>query len=255
MTETTANPLAVALAKAQGEMQNAIINKENPHFKSRYADLASIRDATVPFLSKHGLAIYHVITQIAQPEGHLQWIVQAELVHGESGAAVTSQFPLPNAFDRPQVMGSAITYGKRYTWGALCGIATEEDDDANVAEADAKNAKPAAAPKKPAPDIIKPPPIKPQTMQSVIGPDDDEATTPHLITDGWDEGSAVDYVTWGKKLLDTLRACTDAQEADAWMAQNKEPLAAMEKGAGKVYARLNNAILDIYTLLKDAENG
>jgi hypothetical protein len=47
------NELVTALAKAQAEMQNAPYNQTNPAFKSKYADLASIRDATIPSLTKH----------------------------------------------------------------------------------------------------------------------------------------------------------------------------------------------------------
>ena len=54
-TSETINELAAALAAAQGEMQNAAMSAENPHFKSRYADLAAIRNATIPALSKNGL--------------------------------------------------------------------------------------------------------------------------------------------------------------------------------------------------------
>ena len=52
--------LVSALAKAQGEIQNAALNKVNPHFKSKYADLAAIRDAVVPALSKNGVAVVQV---------------------------------------------------------------------------------------------------------------------------------------------------------------------------------------------------
>ena len=40
---------------------------------------------------------------------------------------------MPVAIDKPQVMGSAFTYAKRYSWSAICGIAADEDDDANAA--------------------------------------------------------------------------------------------------------------------------
>ena len=49
--------LAAALAKAQGEMENAGKNSVNPHFKSKYADLAEILNTVRPVLSKHGLAV------------------------------------------------------------------------------------------------------------------------------------------------------------------------------------------------------
>ena len=43
--------LYAALLAAQGEMPNAIINKTNPHFKNKYADLEAVREAAIPVLN------------------------------------------------------------------------------------------------------------------------------------------------------------------------------------------------------------
>lgn len=127
MTET-AGALAAALAKAQGEISNATFNKTNPHFKSKYADLASIRDAVTPALSKHGLSV----TQLTDFTGE-RFVLRTRLMHS-AGEYVESSYPLPLAADKPQVMGSAISYARRYSLAAIIGIASEEDDDAEGAE-------------------------------------------------------------------------------------------------------------------------
>jgi hypothetical protein len=114
-------------------MKNAPLNKVNPHFKSRYADLAAIRDATIPALSKHGLAIAQYMRHT---DGVL--VLVTRLMH-ESGEALEGEYPLPAAADKPQVMGSALTYGKRYSWASMVGISADDDDDGNAA-----SAKPAA---------------------------------------------------------------------------------------------------------------
>jgi hypothetical protein len=129
--------LAAALAKAQGEMKNATLNKVNPHFKSKYADLAGIRDTVIPALSKNGLAV----VQGTAVEGG-QLVVTTRLVHA-SGQWMESQYPI--AIDKPQAMGSAYTYAKRYSLSAMCCIAADEDDDANAAQT-APHAKPEAMP-------------------------------------------------------------------------------------------------------------
>ena len=49
--------LAAALALAQGEVENAHKNSANPHFRSKYADLAEIINTVRPVFAKHGLAI------------------------------------------------------------------------------------------------------------------------------------------------------------------------------------------------------
>lgn len=131
--------LAEALAKAQGEMKNAVLNKINPHYKNKYADLSAVREATLPALSKHGLAI----TQTMQMhEGALRLVTR---LHHVSGESLTSEYPLPNAPDKPQIMGSATTYARRYCWAAMCGIASDEDDDAEAAHANGNSTKTGAA--------------------------------------------------------------------------------------------------------------
>lgn len=127
MMEHAGNALAAALAKAQGEMKNAGLNKVNPHFKSKYADLPTIRDAVTGVLSKHGLAI----AQFTRCGEHGTVLV-TRLMHADGGV-IDGEFPLPNLSDQPQKMGSAITYARRYSLAAMCGIAAEEDDDAEAA--------------------------------------------------------------------------------------------------------------------------
>jgi hypothetical protein len=128
------NELVTALAKAQAEMDNAPMLSENPHFRSKYADLASIRNATIPHLAKHGLALF----QVTEMNGNGLLLV-TRLGH-TSGQEIKSVYPIPYS-DKPHVMGSALTYAKRYSWAAICGIAAEEDDDANAANDAAKAAK------------------------------------------------------------------------------------------------------------------
>lgn len=132
-TSDQINEIAAALAKAQGEMKNAFLNKVNPHFKSKYADLAGIRDAVTPALSKNGLAI----VQGTEMQG-TTLMVFTRLVHS-SGQWFESHFPVQ--IDKPQAMGSGITYGRRYTLSAIVNIAADEDDDANAA-----NEKPVSMP-------------------------------------------------------------------------------------------------------------
>ena len=123
------NELAAALAKAQGVMENATMNRVNPHFKSKYADLASVWDAVRKPLSENGLAVVQIIT-----DGKLVTL----LMH-TSGQWVQSEYPLPPAA-RPQEMGSALTYARRYSLSAITGIAADEDDDANAAESSKQRA-------------------------------------------------------------------------------------------------------------------
>ncbi len=127
-TSEQINEIAAALAKAQATMKNATLNKVNPHFKSKYADLAGIRDAVIPALTANGIAV--VQTLDAASEG-VAYCVLTRLLH-TSGQWIESLCPIPSAPDM-QKMGSAITYARRYSLSAICGIAADEDDDANEA--------------------------------------------------------------------------------------------------------------------------
>ena len=124
-TSIDINELATALAAAQAEMKNATLNKINPHFKSKYADLAGIRDTVTPALTKHGLS---VVQGTDTTETGI--VVVTRLMH-KSGQWMESRFPI--AYDKPQTMGSAYTYARRYSLSAMCAISADEDDDANAA--------------------------------------------------------------------------------------------------------------------------
>ena len=115
-----------ALSKAQGEIENAKFNKLNPHFKSRYSDLGSLRDAYQEHLSKHGLCLTQVFESASTG-----MVLITRLAH-ESGEFIDSKFPIIiGQNDTMQQIGSKITYARRFSAGSITGIAAEEDDDAN----------------------------------------------------------------------------------------------------------------------------
>jgi hypothetical protein len=120
------NHLVTALAKAQAEMTGAAKDKTNPHFKSAYADLASVWDACRGPLSKHGLAVI----QHASADGPLV-SVETVLAHS-SGQWVSSTLTMTAQQNTPQGIGSCITYARRYALSSIVGIAPE-DDDGNAA--------------------------------------------------------------------------------------------------------------------------
>jgi hypothetical protein len=118
--------LAAALAKAQGEMEGAAKANVNPHFKSKYADLASVWDACRVPLSKHGLSIL----QPVKADG-AKVTVTTILAHS-SGEWIEESLTMTAGQNTPQGVGSAITYGRRYGLASMVGIAPE-DDDGNAA--------------------------------------------------------------------------------------------------------------------------
>ena len=119
--------LAGAMAAAFGEIEAATKSANNPHFRSKYADLGAVIEAIKPALIKHGL----FFTQRPQPsEGG----VTVETVLGHTGGeemSLGSLFVPANKNDA-QAFGSALTYARRYALVTAFGVPVE-DDDGNAA--------------------------------------------------------------------------------------------------------------------------
>lgn len=118
--------IAGALAKAQGEMEGAAKGNVNPHFKSKYADLASVWDACRGPLSKNGLSVLQPVSADGA-----KVTVTTILAHS-SGEWLEESLTMTAQQNTPQGVGSAITYGRRYGLASMVGIAPE-DDDGNAA--------------------------------------------------------------------------------------------------------------------------
>lgn len=123
---TNHKTLAAALAAAQMEMGNAAKDSNNPHFKSKYADLKSVREAALPALNKHGIAVFQPLEV-----GELVNIQKTVFLHADSGEKIETCVPLIMGKQDMQGLGAAITYARRYGLMSLAGIAPAEDDDGN----------------------------------------------------------------------------------------------------------------------------
>lgn len=140
MKSESIGKLAEALAKAQGEMENAAKDKDNPFFKSSYADLASVWDACREPLSKNGLAVTQSLNVL---EGRT--VLTSLLMHS-SGEWISSEMPIVPVKNDPQGIGSAITYFRRFALSALVGVAAAEVDDDGNAASDKSISKPVVKP-------------------------------------------------------------------------------------------------------------
>lgn len=128
MNTEHANPeLFTALALAQGEIENASKNAANPHFKSKYADLAEVLNTLRPVLSRHGLSLI----QSTEFDGAMVSVVTV-LGHKAGGYLTATASCVPAKTDA-QGVGSATTYLRRYSAAALVGIAQEDDDGQSAA--------------------------------------------------------------------------------------------------------------------------
>lgn len=127
------NELALALSKAQGSMGFAKTDKIHPHYKSKYADLASVWDACRAPLSENALAVVQGTT----PAEGGTWMLVTTLAHS-SGQWMRSYMPIITQKSDSQSFGSAVTYTKRYSLAAMVGVSTGEDDDGEAAVGDRK---------------------------------------------------------------------------------------------------------------------
>jgi hypothetical protein len=114
-----------ALVAAIGELSNVPKTASNPYFKSKYAPLDAIVDATRPVLLKHGLAITQSPLFMEGMAG-----VETTILH-KGGHSTTTTLLLPLKDQSPQGVGGAISYARRYALASVCGIASEDDLDGN----------------------------------------------------------------------------------------------------------------------------
>jgi hypothetical protein len=112
----------------QSDMPSVPKDGNNPHFKSKYATLGAITEATRPHLAKHGLGF---MQWMSNREGYQ--LIVTRIMHTSGQWMEDEGYILNPTKNDPQGMGSAVTYARRYTLGASLGIITEDDDDGNRA--------------------------------------------------------------------------------------------------------------------------
>lgn len=132
--------IAAALVKAQKAFGPALKTSTNPHFRSKYADLSACVEAVIDALNSNGVAM---LQQTRHDDIGVS--VQTVFLHDSGESWVSGWLHVPAAKQDPQGYGSALTYARRYSLMAACGIAPE-DDDGNAAskphpKAQAKQAK------------------------------------------------------------------------------------------------------------------
>lgn len=134
--------IAAALVKAQKNFSPALKSATNPHFRSRYADLSACVEAVIDALNDAGIALLQPCHECASGV-----LVETLFIHESGETFSAGKLHVPAAKQDPQGYGSALTYARRYSLMAACGIAPE-DDDGNAAS------KPKAPRHNPVPDPV-----------------------------------------------------------------------------------------------------
>ena len=120
------NKLIKAFIKASGSFKKPKFNNQVSYggTKFAYADLSEILDCVAIPLRENGIALMQLITY----EDEKAW-VKTLLMH-EEGDQIEMQFPISIEGAKMQDIGKQITYIKRYSIAALCGLCADEDTDA-----------------------------------------------------------------------------------------------------------------------------
>ncbi len=125
--------IATALVKAQKAFGPALKSSTNPHFRSNYADLSACVEAVIDGLNNAGIALVQRTSEDATGV-----TVETVFIHESGEMMECGKLHVPAAKQDPQGYGSALTYARRYSLMAACGIAPE-DDDGNAGSRPAKS--------------------------------------------------------------------------------------------------------------------
>lgn len=124
--------ISKALVKAQAKIKHAVKDSVNPHFKSRYSDLASVMEAIREPFAENGLALLQPLSNDGDS------VKCTTLILHESGQFIGSEMSMRPVRNDPQGMGSCATYLRRYMAAAAAAVASD-DDDGNAASGKGTN--------------------------------------------------------------------------------------------------------------------
>lgn len=119
--------LSKSLVETQKELKQPLKDAKNPFFKSEYVPLENVAEAITQTATKYGLAFSQYATTTESGN-----VSVGTIVFHESGEYI--EYPpliLKPENTKPQSIGSAITYAKRYALSAIFGITSDKDDDGN----------------------------------------------------------------------------------------------------------------------------
>lgn len=134
--------IAAALVKAQQAFGPALKTASNPHFQKKYADLSACVEAVIDALNQNGIAL---LQQTHECESGV--MVETVFLHESGETYSAGKLHVPASKHDAQGYGSALTYARRYSLMAACGIAPEDDDGNAAAAAPAAKAAPAKSAK------------------------------------------------------------------------------------------------------------
>jgi hypothetical protein len=115
--------IAVAFVKAQRQFGPALKTSVNPHFKSKYADLANCIEAVIEALNANGIGLMQRTYECKDGV-----TVETVFIHESGEVMECGMLHLPASKLDAMGFGSCLTYARRYSLLAATGLAPEDDD-------------------------------------------------------------------------------------------------------------------------------
>ena len=142
-TSKQLDEIGKSLAEAQAEFpilpktkKVTVKTHDGKSYSYSYADLATIIETILPITSKHGLSVVQLPSVMSGKNTLI-----TRLLH-TSGQWIECELPLKAQRDGAQALGSAMTYMRRYGMSAILCLATDEDEDGQLADTDHVGATP-----------------------------------------------------------------------------------------------------------------
>lgn len=147
LTSDSIKNITPAFLKAQSQMSAAKKGESNPFYKSKYADLPAVLEASKEALNSNGISILQPhVTDFNPITGQELHFVETTLIH-ESGEFFTSRTKIAVAKENdPQALGSAISYARRYGLQSLISLPAEDDDGEKAMARSKPTSNPASRP-------------------------------------------------------------------------------------------------------------
>jgi hypothetical protein len=128
--------LFAALSLAQGELTDPAKNKRasvkmksGGEYGYKYSDLADLLQIVRPVFARHGLCLIQFPIN-----KHRGAVTIVTMIGHKSGQWIEGDLTMPVEDERPQTLGSMITYGRRYSAGGVAGVSPDEDEDGQIGQ-------------------------------------------------------------------------------------------------------------------------
>ena len=144
--------IAAALVNAKKAFRPAIKSCTNPHFRNKYADLGSCIDAVDDALLENGIFMYQMTA-----EDETGVTVETVFLHSSGEELRSGQLHFPSSKQDAQGYMGTLTYARRGSLMAACGIAPEDDDGNTASQPHGNGYKQISQPPAVAEPISKPP--------------------------------------------------------------------------------------------------